>query len=172
MVTVRPPITSDAAGVGRAWDDARQFYSDLDPRAFLPPDPADTELGQALVGRLVAEAEHSERLIRVADLDGEAVGFITATLYEPASEPSRELMRDLSERHVTIDALVIQQSHWRHGAGRALVEAVETWAHDMGAPLVKVTTYADSPVSTAFYEALGYSHRAVVFQKFSTNDAR
>ncbi len=47
-----------------------------------------------------------------------------------------------------------------------MVEAVEAWARDAGAPLMKVTTHGKSPVSTAFYEALGYGHRAIVFQKF------
>lgn len=50
--------------------------------------------------------------------------------------------------------------------GRALVEAVEAWAMDAGASSVKLTTYANSPVSTAFYEALGYGDRAIVFQKY------
>lgn len=166
MVEVRAPVISDAAGVGRAWEDARQFYSDLDPRAFLPPDPTDTELGQALLSRLLEAAECPERLIRVADVEGEAVGFITATLVEPTDESGRQLMLDQSERHATIDALVVQQAHWRRGVGRALVETVETWATDAGASLVKLTTYANSPVSTAFYEALGYGDRAIVFQKY------
>ena len=139
--------------------DVRKFYSDLDLRAFLPPSPADADLGQALV---VEAAGRQVRLIRVAHLDGEAIGFNTATLHEPTDESGRQLMRAQSERLVTIDALVVQRSHWRPGAGRALVEAIEAWATDAGAALVKLTTYATSPVSTAFDEALGYSDRAMV----------
>ena len=46
------------------------------------------------------------------------------------------------------------------------MEAVETWAGDVGATVVKLTTFANSPVSVPFYEALGYDHRAIVFMKY------
>ena len=98
-------MTRDAEGVRLAWEDARRFYSSLDPRAFLPPDPTDTELGQALLDRLFEAAESPERFIRVAELGGDAVGFATATLHQPADESDRRLVRDAGERHVTIDAL-------------------------------------------------------------------
>lgn len=165
MVTLRSPVPGDAEGVQRAWDDARQFYSELDPQTFLSPDPTDTGLGRSLADRLIAAAERPDRLIRVATTRGETIGFITATLHEPADEPGRELMRDLTERQVTIDSLVVQRAHWRRGAGTALVEAVEAWARGAGAQIIKVTTYGRSGVSTAFYEAIGYGPRAVVFQK-------
>jgi GNAT superfamily N-acetyltransferase len=75
-------------------------------------------------------------------------------------------MRDEGERGASIDALVVQRSQWRRGAGRALVEAVESWADDAGASLIKLTTYANSPVSVPFYTALGYDNRAIVFLKY------
>ena len=60
MVEVRAPRVNDAAGVGRAWEDGRELYSEVDPRAFLPPDPADTGLGQALLGGLLEACERSD----------------------------------------------------------------------------------------------------------------
>lgn len=165
MITVRPPESGDASGLARAWNDAREFYSALDSRLFLPPDRADAELGRVLVDRLIAATNQSKRLVRVANHGDEAVGLITATLHEAVDDPNRELTRDLSQPYVTIDALAVQRSKWRRGVGTALVETVETWANDSGAPLVKVTTYSASPVSTAFYEESGYSQRAIVFEK-------
>lgn len=89
-------------GVTRAWEDARQYYSNLDPRAFLPPDPTDTEFGQMLLDRLIEAAERPDRFIRVAELGKEAVGFITATLHEPADESGRQPLPVLLEiRHVS-----------------------------------------------------------------------
>lgn len=166
MVTVRHPVATDAAGVGRAWDDAREFYWDLNSRAFLPPDPEDHDLGRALVEKLIADAEQPNRWIRVAEVGDQAVGFITATLHDPADNPSRQILRDATQRHVKIDTLVVQRTHWRHGVGRALVKGVEDWARASGALLLKVGTYAHSPVSVAFYEALGYGHRAIIFEKW------
>jgi hypothetical protein len=42
----------------------------------------------------------------------------------------------------------------------------EGWGSDLGAQVVRLDTYADSPVSVPFYERhMGYRRRAVVFQK-------
>ena len=166
MIVIRRPAMADGAGVGKAWEDAREFYSDLDGRAFLPPNPQDHELGQATVEGLIAAADQSGRWIRVAELDGEAVGFITATLHQPLENPGRDIMRDATRRHIKIETLVVQRSQWRQGVGRALVEGVEDWANEVGATLIKVGTYAGSPAAVAFYHALGYGHRAIIFEKY------
>jgi GNAT superfamily N-acetyltransferase len=165
MMVIRRPVPTDAAGLGRAWEDAREFYSDLDSRVFLPPSPEDRELGQAIVQRLVAEEQLPGRWIRVADESGEAVGFITATLHEPEENASRDIIGDSTRRRVKIDTLVVQRSHWRAGAGRALVESVEGWAQQVEASLLKVGTYARGP-AVAFYEALGYGRRSIIFEKY------
>lgn len=165
MVDIREPRLADANGVGQAWDDAREFYSDLDPDAFVPPNRSDTELGAAFCERLIEEASKPERFVGVADLDGEAIGFITASLLEPTDTSGRQLMRSEGEQRARIDALVVQRSHWRQGVGRALVEAVEVWAHAAGASQITLNTYAKSPVSVPFYKALGYEGRGMVFLK-------
>ncbi|MDH3517629.1 MAG: GNAT family N-acetyltransferase [Acidimicrobiia bacterium] len=165
MIVIRRPVLTDAASVGRAWEDARQFYSNLDSRAFLPPNPEDHELGRAIVEKLIAAAELPDRWIRIAELDAEAVGFITATLHQPVENANREIMRDETRRLVKIDTLAVQRSYWRKGFGRTLIEDVEDWAKGVEATLLKVGTYAHSP-AVAFYETLGYSHRAIIFEKY------
>lgn len=171
MIEVREPRTTDASGISRAWEDAREFYSDLDPQAFLPPNHDDAGLGEAFCGRLIEEASKPNRFVRVAsEIDDVAIGFITASLVEPTDTSGRQLMREEGERRARIDALVVQRSQWRRGAGRALVEAVESWANDAGASLLILNTYANSPVSVPFYEALGYEDRAIVFLKYLGED--
>lgn len=165
MIDIREPRMADAKGVGRAWDDAREYYSDLDPDAFVPPNRSDTELGVAFCERLIEEASKPNRFVAVADRDGEAIGFITASLLEATDTSGRQLMRSEAEQRARIDALVVQRSHWRRGAGRALVEAAERWAHAAGASQVTLNTYAKSPVSVPFYKSLGYEGRGIVFLK-------
>ncbi len=165
MIVVRRLAPNDAAGLGRAWEDAREFYSDLDNRVFLPPDPEDHELGQAIVQHLLAEEQLASRWVRVADDGGNAIGFITATLHETQKNASRDIIRDSTRRWVKIDTLVVQRLHWRMGAGRTLVESVEDWAKQEEASLLKVGTYAHSPAVT-FYEALGYGRRSIIFEKY------
>ena len=44
--------------------------------------------------------------------------------------------------------------------------AAEEWGRVRGAEVVRLDTYADSPVSVPFYERhMGYRRRAIVFQK-------
>ena len=105
------------------------------------------------------------RWIRVADDGREAAGFITATLHEPTADHSRDIIRDSARRHVKIDTLAVRRSHWRRGVGRALVASVEDWSQQTGASLLKVGTYAHGP-AVAFYEALGFGHRSIVFEKY------
>jgi GNAT superfamily N-acetyltransferase len=105
------------------------------------------------------------RWVRGADDDAEAVGFISATLYEPEKGASRDIIRDSTRRHVKIDTLVVQRSHWRTGVGRALVESVEDWARQVGVSLLKVGTHGRSP-AVAFYEGLGYGPRSIIFEKY------
>ncbi len=65
-----------------------------------------------------------------------------------------------------IDALIVHRDHWRLGAGTVLLEAAEAWGRERGAQVVRLDTYADSPVSVPFYEhRMGYQRRSIVFQK-------
>lgn len=164
-IDIRRPVLSDADGVGRAWEDARHLYSQMDSRTFLPPNPGDLQLGQVIVESLIAGAELPNRWVRVASVDGEAAGFITATLHEPEDDTSRDIIRDSTRRHVKIDILMVQQAHSGSGAGRTLVESVEGWAGEVGASLLKVGTHLRSP-AVGFYEALGYDRRSVIFEKY------
>ena len=166
MIEVRSPSLSDADGVARAWDDARELYVAMDPRVFLPPVPDDDGLGPALVGWLIDTDARPNGMARVATQDGHAVGFITATLFERMPDAHREIIRDATRRHVKIDTLVVQKSHWRRGVGRTLVGHVERWADDVEATLVKVGTYAHNDQALSFYERLGYANRSVIFEKY------
>jgi GNAT superfamily N-acetyltransferase len=65
-----------------------------------------------------------------------------------------------------VDALIVVREHWRQGSGTALLQAAESWGRDMGAEIVRLDTYAQSPVSVPFYEQrMGYLRRSIVFQK-------
>ena len=162
---IRRPVVGDADGVGRAWEDARHLYSQMDSQTFLPPNPDDLQLGRVIVESLIAGAELPNRWVRVAAVDGEPAGFITATLHEPEDDSSRDIIRDSTRRHIKIDILVVQQAHAGSGVGRMLAESVEAWAGEVGASLLKVGTHVRSP-AVGFYEALGYGRRSVIFEKY------
>jgi len=56
---------------------------------------------------------------------------------------------------------------WHRGAGTALLKAAESWGRERGAEIVRLDTYAHSPVSVPFYEErMGYTRRSIVFHKW------
>jgi GNAT superfamily N-acetyltransferase len=95
-----------------------------------------------------------------------AVGWLAAWIEEPIPNASAQLTREPGWVRLVVDALVVQQEHWRHGVGGALLDAAETWRRSRGAHVARLDTYIGSPVSVPFYEdCMGYERRAIVFQK-------
>jgi GNAT superfamily N-acetyltransferase len=92
----------------------------------------------------------------VAEVDGVVVGFASAHLLLPF-----ELDGPLAE----LTALVVDGSHRGSGAGRALVDACETWAADAGAVRLSVATAFRRVEAHAFYERLGFEQLAKKYQK-------
>ena len=166
MVNLRLPLRSDAPDVAQAWNDARELYSGMDSRVFLPPQSDDEGLGAALVEWLHSIGERDDGFVRVAEVNDTPAGFITATLHLPIEDAHREIIRDMARRHVKIDVLVVKRDHWRHGIGRQLVASAEAWATSVDASLVKVGTYAHNPLALGFYDSLGYGQRSVIFEKY------
>jgi GNAT superfamily N-acetyltransferase len=65
------------------------------------------------------------------------------------------------------DALIVEHGIWHRGAGAALLKAAESRGRERGAEIVRLDTYAHSPVSVPFYEErMGYTRRSIVFQKW------
>src|SRR6266545_1519946 len=91
-----------------------------------------------------------------AELDGRVVGWLFARLERPDENASSQFVREQSWIRVAVDGLVVDRPVWRRGVGTALLKA-ETWARDRGAELVRLDTYAGSPVSVPFYERMGYA---------------
>jgi GNAT superfamily N-acetyltransferase len=99
-------------------------------------------------------------------MDGRVIGCLTAHLILPQPDSASQLTRDQGRTWLSVDALVVMEDYWRHGTGSALLEAAESWGRAKGAEVVKLDTYAHSPVSVPFYEQrMGYRRRGIVFEK-------
>ena len=166
MIELRSPQEGDSTGLALAWEDAREYYSSLDPQAFNPPNHDDADLGAWLLAYLSDIDREPDRFVSVAEHKGRAVGFVVGGLRPPRPDAERELLADEARVRGTVDVIAVQRAHWRTGIGRALMQAVERWALDQGASLVVLTTYEASPVAVPFYEALGYERRAVILVRY------
>jgi ribosomal protein S18 acetylase RimI-like enzyme len=101
----------------------------------------------ALGARLRRLIERPDDAVFVACAgDGRIVGWIHGG--------ERELLT--ADRHCEILGLIVDGAFRRHGAGRALVDAVERWAADRGLARMTVRSNIVRRESHPFYEGLGY----------------
>jgi GNAT superfamily N-acetyltransferase len=146
--------------MARVWLSAAAYYADLDPAHFQVP-LAEGESFEASFG-----TGGEDELMLVADLGGLLAGWMTARIEYPAPGAARQMTREHGWTRLHIDALMVDQAAWHQGVGTALLTAAEEWGRGRGAQVVRLDTYADSPVSVPFYERhMGYRRRAVLFQK-------
>lgn len=156
---VRP---GDAPALARAWLDQARTYAALDPDTFDVPD--EDGLGTWLVEGLAAQADPDRRLVLVADVDGEAAGFVVAVVVAPHATPRYQMQIALRTASVRIEALVVDQRRWREGIGTRLVVAAEDWAGNRGAHRVTTQAPPTGP-ATAFLVARGYAPRATAYSR-------
>jgi GNAT superfamily N-acetyltransferase len=161
-IAVRAPQPGDGGGMARVWLSAAAYYADLEPGYFqVPAGEGLAESFEAAFGTVGEDA-----LMLVAELDGQVAGWLTARIERPAPGAARQMVREPGWTRLFIDALLVDQAVWREGAGTALLTAAEAWGRDRGAEVVRLDTYAGSPVSVPFYELrMGYQRRSIVFQK-------
>ncbi len=160
--TVRVAGPGDGERIASAWLDAGAYYAALDPDYVMTP--AATELAE--LWDAVVSTDDPASLAMVAERDDRVIGWLLAR-YVPAEddEPGHDSARRPGGL-LMVDLLVVERSHWRQGAGVALMNAAETWGSAKGARTARLGTDARSPVSVPFYEQrMGYQRHTVIFQK-------
>jgi GNAT superfamily N-acetyltransferase len=94
--------------------------------------------------RVISNSTGDDSAVFIAETGGTWIGMVAA--HRPESlQPLVELV-----------SMWVSASGRRTGAGRALVEAVTTWASDIGFPAVELWVIADNTTATGFYRACGF----------------
>lgn len=97
-----------------------------------------------------------EQAVFVAEVSqGEIVGFISVG----------RLTHFSGEPRAYIGELVVDEAAERHGVGRQLVAAAESWAREQGYRLIALDTGAANARSRGFYARLGYQEEQVTLVK-------
>jgi GNAT superfamily N-acetyltransferase len=122
-----------------------------------------TAADASAMSALFAQFEHPTpaepipaRLARLVTHDGQA--FVADTGDGLLGVATTQIVWSLVEDapRAMLTALVVREDTRGQGVGRALVAAVESWAHARGAARVIVTTALRRAGAHAFYERLGF----------------
>jgi GNAT superfamily N-acetyltransferase len=137
--TIRPPVADDAAAI-----------ADLLGELGYPA------TREEVLVRLEHVSAYPHAIVLVAELDGRVVGVATGHAF-----PSI---------HVTsivawLSTLVVSATHHGRGVGRGLSGAVESWARDLGAVRISVSSGLHRAEAHAFYEHLGYDRSGLRLTK-------
>jgi len=84
----------------------------------------------------------------IADLDGQAVGWVHAVAADFVDV----------EPFVLIAGLVVDTGVRRLGVGRGLMTHVEEWARQQGCDVVRLTSSSTRAAAHRFYERIGYTN--------------
>ena len=124
--------------------------------------PGDADAIARLCGQLGYPAESSDmprRLARLSD-DPNARALVATSGADVVGLVTVHLRNTINHEAPIgqITLLVVDEAIRSRGAGRALVQAAETWAQSRGTRRITVTTALDRAGAHAFYEKVGYSH--------------
>ncbi|HEY4594061.1 MAG TPA: GNAT family N-acetyltransferase [Thermoanaerobaculia bacterium] len=129
-MTIRPAAPADVPQL-----------ADLTTQLGYPTRPEEAE------ARLRDLASRPENAVLVAEVDGEAVGWIhVSALYSLEMDPGAQIL-----------GLVVDASRRGGGIGAALVEAAAEWAAGHGFRTLRVRSNVVRERTHAFYERLGFA---------------
>lgn len=116
-VVIREPRPEDAERIAAVHVDTwKETYIDLLPEGFFTEEHSG--MRREMWTRILAE-QRSQWSIRVAEVDGEIIGFAMAGPAQDAAEPAEPA--DLPSR--TLYTLYVLRSHHGTGAGQALLDS-------------------------------------------------
>lgn len=141
-VRVRPATPDDAPG----W---------LRLRAALWPEGSENEHREEINQFLAGGSREPAAVLIAENARGEPVGFAELSI-RPCAEGCR------TDRVAYLEGWYVIPDARRHGIGRALVEAAESWARAQGCSEFASDREPDNVVSGAAHRALGFTEVGVV----------
>lgn len=129
-------------------------------RAARPDDlPALREVERAAgamfrdVGMAAVADDEPPPVAELAAFQRDARAWVATNL---ADEPVGYLLAEVVDGNAHIAQVSVHPSHARRGLGRAMIDAVASWADERGLAALTLTTFADVPWNAPYYGRLGF----------------
>ncbi|MFD9319454.1 GNAT family N-acetyltransferase [Streptomyces sp. NPDC060053] len=106
--------------------------------------------------RFAMGIDDPDRLLLIADRDGEVVGHLTGALADASA------MRPV--RIATLVSMYVRPKYRREQIGGRLVREFTAWARRKEARFVEVTAYASNTEALRFYERNGFAAKSVTLE--------
>ncbi len=113
------------------------------------------KVGLGVEGRFKFMLTLSNFNVWVADDDDQVIGLITASLRPTLWHAGPVAL---------IDELIVDHAARGQGVGRALIDAIVTWARKRGASEIEVSTEKDNEAAQAYYLRQGFEHESVLLE--------
>jgi len=148
---VRTAVVDDAPAIAEvhvaAW---RQAYVDIIPASYLDGMDVGKRTEQWAAAIRGDGDDAKELTVLVVEVDGVVCGFADVGEYRDARAPE----------HGELWALYVHPSHWRGGAGGALMEAALTQLRTDGRSRAYLWVLTENDAARAFYERWGWYYDA------------
>ncbi|MFJ5973391.1 GNAT family N-acetyltransferase [Streptomyces sp. NPDC093060] len=106
--------------------------------------------------RFAAGIEDPDRLLLVADRDGEIVGHATGVVAEASAMKPVKV--------ATLVSMYVQPAYRREQIGGRLIREFTAWAKEKEAVLAEVTAYSSNTEAVRFYERNGFAAKSVTLE--------
>lgn len=152
-VTIREAAPEDASVMAALNQWVHTLHVEAEPAIYRPLDPA------VAAERIAQELREGGIRAWLAFRGDEAVGMVRCEHVEREATAHAH-----PRRYVEVHELVVDPSVRRQRVGRALMEAAEGWAAELGVG-VQLTCMGFNEAARRFYEELGYEVVSTRFRK-------
>ena len=143
--TIREATSEDCEQICELCRQALEIHSEAHSEVFC-------DRGSSVFKDFVSQAFADENaVILCADHAGRIIGMAHVLVRESPDIPVM-----VRRRFAAVENVVVREGFRHKGVGKALMEAVHTWAQGKGLTRVELTVWAFNQDAIALYEKLGY----------------
>ena len=119
------------------------------------------EVAESSLAEMEREAAANDGAVFMAEIDGEAIGFVCCY----ADHDDDEMIHEEARPHGYVSDIFVAAAHRGRGVGAALLAAAEDHLAGLGFSRVRLSVMAANTEARALYEKRGYRAYDVIYEK-------